>query len=172
MNFIKILLVEDDASLGYVVEDNLTVRGYNVVRCADGLEGEKAFLADCFHLCILDVMLPKKDGFSLARSIRKRNADIPIIFLTAKGMVEDKLTGFQTGADDYITKPFSLEELFCRIEVFLRRTGMPATRFGRLAAHDPRFVLDLRNGRIPRAHTEERIEHFMNNFSGEVRHGF
>ncbi|MEX2230749.1 MAG: response regulator transcription factor [Cyclobacteriaceae bacterium] len=118
----KILLVEDDASLGYVIQDNLSLKGYEVTRCTDGEEGERVFLNASFHLCILDVMLPKKDGFSLARSIREKNKEIPILFLTAKTMVEDKLKGFQTGADDYITKPFSLEELFCRIEVFLRRS--------------------------------------------------
>jgi DNA-binding response OmpR family regulator len=118
----KILLVEDDPSLGYVIQDNLTLKGYEVTRCTDGEEGERAFLNTSFHLCILDVMLPKKDGFSLARSIREKNKEVPILFLTAKTMVEDKLKGFQTGADDYITKPFSLEELFYRIEVFLRRS--------------------------------------------------
>lgn len=122
MNRKKILLVEDDPSLGYVIEDNLTLRGYEVVRCVDGEKGEEAFIATPFHLCILDVMLPKKDGFALARSIRGRNKEVPILFLTAKTMMEDKLQGFQTGADDYITKPFSLDELFYRIEVFLRRT--------------------------------------------------
>ena len=118
----KILLVEDDPSLGFVIEDNLTLRGYEVVRCIDGQKGEEAFLAAAFHLCILDVMLPKKDGFTLARAIRGHNKEVPILFLTAKTMIEDKLQGFETGADDYITKPFSLEELFYRIEVFLRRT--------------------------------------------------
>lgn len=121
MNRKRILLVEDDPSLGFVIEDNLTLRGYEVVRCADGEKGEEAFGAMPFHLCILDVMLPKKDGFALARSIRGRNHQVPILFLTAKTMTEDKLQGFQTGADDYITKPFSLEELVYRIEVFLRR---------------------------------------------------
>jgi len=118
--------VEDDPSLGYVIEDNLTLRGYEVVRCVDGQEGERTFLEGSFHLCILDVMLPKKDGFSLARIIRGRNKEIPILFLTAKTMMEDKLQGFQTGADDYITKPFSLEELFYRIAVFLRRSQDPS----------------------------------------------
>jgi DNA-binding response OmpR family regulator len=118
----KILLVEDDPSLGFVIQDNLTLRGYGVVLCTDGLEGEQSFLDNRFHLCILDVMLPRKDGFSLARSIREKNREVPILFLTAKTMVEDRLKGFQTGADDYITKPFSLEELIYRIEVFLRRT--------------------------------------------------
>ena len=119
----KILLVEDDPSLGYVIQDNLTLKGYEVTCCKDGEEGEQAFLAATFDLCILDIMLPKKDGFSLAASIREKNGAVPILFLTAKTMVEDKLKGFQAGGDDYITKPFSLEELFYRIEVFLRRTG-------------------------------------------------
>lgn len=118
----KILLVEDDPSLGYVIQDNLLLKGYDVTLCTDGNAGEEAFFDNAFHLCILDVMLPKKDGFSLARSIRERNREVPIIFLTAKTMIEDKLKGFETGADDYITKPFNLDELFYRIEVFLRRT--------------------------------------------------
>lgn len=121
-NVKKILLVEDDPSLGFVIKDNLSMKGYEVTLCIDGVEGENAFNNNFFHLCIFDVMLPKKDGFSLARSVREKNKEIPILFLTAKAMVEDKLTGFQTGADDYITKPFSLEELLYRIEVFLRRT--------------------------------------------------
>jgi DNA-binding response OmpR family regulator len=118
----KILLVEDDPSLGFVIKDNLSVKGYDVTLCRDGEEGDNAFGQNPFHLCILDVMLPKKDGFTLARNIRQKNKEVPILFLTAKAMMEDKLEGFRTGADDYITKPFSLEELFYRIEVFLRRT--------------------------------------------------
>jgi DNA-binding response OmpR family regulator len=117
----KILLVEDDPSLGFVIKDNLLIKGYDVTLCKDGEEGENAFNGTKFNLCIFDVMLPKKDGFSLARSIREKNKSVPILFLTAKSMTEDKLEGFQTGADDYITKPFSLEELFYRIEVFLKR---------------------------------------------------
>jgi DNA-binding response OmpR family regulator len=118
----RILLVEDDPSLGFVIKDNLMLRGYDVTLCRDGEEGEQSFLTSAFNLCIFDVMLPKKDGFSLARSVRAKSANVPILFLTAKAMVEDKLEGFSTGADDYITKPFSLEELLCRIEVFLRRS--------------------------------------------------
>lgn len=121
----KILLVEDDPSLGFVVKDNLLLKGYEVTLCKDGAEGEQEFNRKMFDLCVLDVMLPKKDGFSLARTIREKNSNIPIIFLTAKAMVEDKLEGFGTGADDYITKPFSLEELYCRIEVFLKRSNSP-----------------------------------------------
>jgi len=120
----KILLVEDDPSLGFVIKDNLTLKGYDVTLCKDGDEGEQSFLENSYNLCIFDVMLPKKDGFSLARSVRKKSTTVPILFLTAKSMIEDKLAGFGTGADDYITKPFSLEELLCRIEVFLRRAPL------------------------------------------------
>lgn len=119
----RILLVEDDPSLGFVIKDNLMVKGYDVTLAKDGEEGERKFAEGNFHLCIFDVMLPKKDGFAIARSIRSKDHGTPIIFLTAKSMVEDKLVGFQTGADDYMTKPFSMEELVCRIEVFLRRTS-------------------------------------------------
>ncbi len=118
----KILLVEDDASLGFVIKDNLQQNGYEVTLCTDGEQGEQTFTDNQFHLCLLDVMLPKKDGFSLARTIRAINKNVPILFLTAKSMSEDKLQGFETGADDYITKPFNIKELLCRIEVFLRRS--------------------------------------------------
>lgn len=118
----KILLVEDDPSLGFVIKDNLSLKSYDVVLCGDGDAGHQVFFQQSFHLCILDVMLPKKDGFTLAREIRQKNREVPILFLTAKSMVEDKLEGFETGADDFITKPFSLDELFCRIDVFLRRS--------------------------------------------------
>ena len=118
----RILLVEDDPSLGFVTKDVLALKGYDVTLCKDGVEGEQKFFSGDYHLCILDIMLPKMDGFSLARSIRTKNSSIPIIFLSAKSMEEDKLQGFATGADDYITKPFSLDELLCRIEVFLRRS--------------------------------------------------
>jgi DNA-binding response OmpR family regulator len=121
----KILLVEDDPSLGFVIKDNLTMRGYTVTLCTDGEAGERSFRAGDFNLCIFDVMLPKKDGFALARTVRESDKEIPILFLTAKSMTVDKLTGFQTGADDYITKPFNLEELLYRMEVFLRRTSEP-----------------------------------------------
>lgn len=122
----KILLVEDDPSLGFVIKDNLNHKGFDVTLCKDGEEGENAFYAQPFDLCLLDVMLPKKDGFTIAKAIRQKDKTVPILFLTAKSMTEDKLAGFQTGADDYITKPFSLDELICRIEVFLRRSqGVP-----------------------------------------------
>jgi DNA-binding response OmpR family regulator len=123
----KLLLVEDDPSLGFVIKDMLLQRNFDVTLCGDGEQGEKMFSEKKFNVCILDVMLPKKDGFSLARAIRKINQDVPILFLTAKSMTDDKLEGFKTGADDYITKPFNLEELLCRIEVFLRRRNTTST---------------------------------------------
>jgi DNA-binding response OmpR family regulator len=132
MQKVKILLVEDDPNLGFVVKDNLTAKGYDVTLCSDGEIAEKEFFSSSFQLCILDVMLPKKDGFSLARTIRSKNNEVPILFLTAKNMTDDKLEGFGSGADDYITKPFSLEELFCRVEVFLRRSQQPAEASGTL----------------------------------------
>ena len=135
----KILVVEDDPSLGYVIEDNLKVRGYEVTRCTDGEQGKKTFDGSSFDLCVLDVMLPKVDGFSLARHIREKNPEVPVLFLTAKTMTEDRLEGFRTGADDYITKPFSLEELFYRIEVFLRRSQSSATTDGVLHVGEFQF---------------------------------
>jgi DNA-binding response OmpR family regulator len=97
------------------------------VLCTDGVQGDQLFSENVFQLCILDIMLPKKDGFALAQSIRERDKEIPILFLTAKTMTEDKLAGFRTGADDYITKPFVFDELLCRIEVFMRRSHATVT---------------------------------------------
>lgn len=118
---VKILLVEDDTSLGFVIADCLKSDGYDVTLCSDGAEGFKRFNEDTFHLCVLDVMMPKKDGFSLARDIRHSNSEIPILFLTAKSMTEDKIEGFKAGGDDYLTKPFSVDELQVRITALLKR---------------------------------------------------
>ena len=117
----KILLVEDDINLGDVLRDYLELQEYEVVRAMDGIEGMENFRLQPFDLLILDVMLPRKDGFTLAREIREINQQVPIIFLTARGQSEDRVTGFKTGCDDYITKPFSSEELELRIGAILRR---------------------------------------------------
>ncbi len=117
----KILLVEDDANLAFVLKDTLTLKGYEVILCTDGKEAIQTFKPASFQVCLVDVMLPYIDGFSVAKSIRDHDKEVPILFLTAKGMTEDKLEGFRAGGDDYITKPFSFEELFFRLEVFLRR---------------------------------------------------
>jgi len=126
----RILLVEDDPSLGFVIKDNLAMRGYEVTLCADGDSGRESFFKSHFDLCILDVMMPKTDGITLARMIRDQNKKIPILFVTAKSMLEDKVAGFTAGGDDYIVKPFSMEELCLRIEVFLRRNGTGESRGG------------------------------------------
>ena len=118
---IKILLVEDDVNLGVVISDHLKSANYEVVCAEDGVKGLVKFNECDFNLCILDVMLPKLDGFSLAQDIRKVNTDIPILFLTAKSMTEDKIKGFEMGADDYLTKPFSIQEFQLRVKALLKR---------------------------------------------------
>ena len=120
---IAILLVEDDTNLGFVIKDNLDLNGYHVDLCENGELAWQHFNRNSYDLCVLDIMLPKMDGFSLAEKIRSINDQVPILFLSAKSMKEDKIQGFKIGADDYITKPFSIEELLLRIEVFLRRTS-------------------------------------------------
>ena len=119
----KILLAEDDVNLGSVLRQYLDAKGYEVDLCFDGEDAFKTFMENEYDLCILDVMMPKKDGFTLAKDIRRINSKIPIIFLTVRSMNEDVLKGFEIGADDYITKPFNMEELLMRIEAILRRTG-------------------------------------------------
>jgi DNA-binding response OmpR family regulator len=117
-----ILYVEDDDYLAFVTRDNLEMRGYQVTHCSDGKTAKDSAVSSGYDLCLLDIMLPELDGFELAKAIRKLDEDIPILFISAKSMKEDKLKGFMTGADDYITKPYNIEELIMRIEVFLRRS--------------------------------------------------
>lgn len=118
----KILLVEDDPNLGLLLQEYLTVKGYETVLAIDGQQGWECFVEEVYDLCILDVMMPKMDGFSLAKQMRMSGQDVPIIFLTARSIREDMLHGFRLGADDYLTKPFDQEELLLRIEAILRRT--------------------------------------------------
>jgi len=118
----RILLVEDDMNLGSLLKEYLIAKGYDTNLQVDGEKGLQAFKRDHFDLCILDVMMPAKDGFTLAKDIRIMDPEIPFIFLSAKSMKTDVLKGFNLGADDYITKPFSMEELLMRIEAILRRT--------------------------------------------------
>jgi len=117
----KILYVEDNLSLSFVTSDQLKKREYHVVACKDGKEALSAFNEYVFDLCILDVMLPEIDGFELAKKIRQENEHIPIIFLSARSMQEDKIEGLKIGGDDYLTKPFDIDELCLKIEVFLKR---------------------------------------------------
>ncbi len=118
----KILLAEDDDNLGTILQDYLVVKGYEADLHRDGEAGLHAFRRGGYDLCLLDVMMPKLDGFEMAREIRQLNQHVPIIFLTAKAMKEDTIEGLKLGADDYLTKPFSMEELLLRIQAVLRRT--------------------------------------------------
>jgi DNA-binding response OmpR family regulator len=121
---IKILVAEDDLQLGFIIKDNLEEAGFQVVNCPDGESGWEYYQKTNPDLCILDVNMPYRDGFSLAKKIRQKSDIVPIIFLTAKSMEEDKLKGFAIGADDYVVKPFSMKELLSRIQVFLRRNKL------------------------------------------------
>jgi DNA-binding response OmpR family regulator len=142
---ISILLAEDDINLGFVIADQLRSEGYQVSLATDGVEALKRFNEQPYHLCVFDVMMPRKDGFTLAKDIRKINSDIPILFLTAKSMTEDKIEGFNAGGDDYLTKPFSVEELNLRIKSLLKRvnirTEIPEEKVFNVA----NFVFDTEN---------------------------
>lgn len=119
----KVLFVEDDPSLGFIIKDSLEDNGYEVIFCTDGESAWQQFMKHNFDICLMDMMLPKKDGITLASQIRKKNETIPIIMLTANNSDEAKITGFQKGGiDDYVTKPFNMQELLLRMDVFLKRT--------------------------------------------------
>lgn len=133
----KILLVEDDPNFGIVLKDYLALNNYDVTHAKDGLEGLIMFKNDDFDLCILDVMMPRKDGFSLASDIRETDKNIPIIFLTAKTMKEDVLKGYQVGADDYLNKPFDSEVLLYKINIILQR------KEGEKKIEDDRFEFQI-----------------------------
>ena len=119
---VNVLLAEDDRNLGNILKNYLDAKGYNTVLCVNGLEAVEIFTKKEIDFCILDIMMPVKDGFAAAREIRSINRKVPILFLTAKALQEDKLKVFEAGADDYITKPFSMEELMMRMQAILRRT--------------------------------------------------
>lgn len=145
----NILLCEDDENLGLLLKEYLQAKGYDAELCLDGEAGYKAFMKGHFDLCVLDVMMPKKDGFELAAEIRQQNADIPVIFLTAKNLKEDIIKGFKIGADDYLTKPFSMDELVFRMEAIMRRVRGKKTqnvtqyRIGRYLFDTQRQVLSF-----------------------------
>ena len=123
----RILYVEDDDTLGFITTENLQRKGYDVVLSKDGESAFKLFRSTTFDICLLDIMLPKLDGFTLARMIRKENEEVPIIFISAKSLTEDKIEGLLLGADDYIVKPFNIEELTLKIEIFLKRSKINKT---------------------------------------------
>ena len=127
MQKIKILVAEDDLQLGFIIKDNLEEAGFEVINCPDGEAAWEHYQKSTPDLCILDVNMPYRDGFSLAKKIRQKSDIVPVFFLTAKSLEEDKLKGFASGGDDYIIKPFSMKELLSRIQVFLRRNKMLVT---------------------------------------------
>lgn len=124
-NHKRILLAEDDHNLSSLLQEYLELKGFNVTLCPDGEVALDTFSHNEFDLCVLDIMMPRLDGFELAKEIKRLDKEIPIIFLTAKSMKEDKLEGFNIGADDYLTKPFSMDELLARVNAVLRRTQKP-----------------------------------------------
>ncbi|MBI5471755.1 MAG: response regulator transcription factor [Ignavibacteriae bacterium] len=122
----KVLLLEDDPNLGFILKEQLEMNGYDVRLNVNGVDGIAAYHQDKFDLCLVDVMMPKKDGFTFAKEVREKDQTTPIIFLTAKSLKHDRIEGFKIGCDDYITKPFSMEELLLRVQAVLRRTTKPA----------------------------------------------
>ena len=153
---VRILLVEDDPNLSDVLKDYLELLGYQVILATDGEEGLELYRKSELDLCILDVMLPKKDGFTLARNIREINQQVPIIFLTARGMMEDRVTGFKAGCDDYIPKPFSSEELSLRIEAILRRCKTNSIELGEVFQIGE-YTFDVTNFELIRKNYHHRL---------------
>ncbi len=155
-----ILLCEDDENLGMLLMEYLQAKGYDAELCLDGDIGYKTFMKGHFDLCVFDVMMPKKDGFELAAEIRQQNAEVPIIFLTAKNLKEDIIKGFKIGADDYLTKPFSMDELVFRMEAIMRRVrgkksvNMTQYRIGNYTFDTQRQVLAI-NGEQTKLTTKE-----------------
>lgn len=148
MSKARLLVVEDDPNLGDILQEYLSMKGYHTILCRDGEEGWSKFKKDKYDLAILDIMMPKKDGFTLGKEIKKVQEDLPIIYLTAKNLKEDIIEGLKIGADDYITKPFSMEELLLRIAAILRRTqksgetqALKIYQFGNFELHyDQQFI--------------------------------
>ena len=138
----RILLCEDDPNLGSLLREYLVAKDYEVDLMPDGELGYQAFVENEYDLCIFDVMMPNKDGFTLASDIRKKDTKVPIIFLTVKALKQDILEGFKIGADDYITKPFSMEELLFRIEAIMRRVNMQKLQLGTTEYKFGRFMFD------------------------------
>lgn len=140
------MLVEDDETLGFLIKDSLDAHGWQVHLIKDGEKGLTAFHNLNPDLCILDIMLPEKDGFTLASEIRKYNQKVPIVFLTARSQTEDRIKGFQTGADDYVCKPFSIEEFKYRLEAILKRSsGTPSSSDKVAFLHAGNSVIDTNN---------------------------
>ena len=169
---LRILLCEDDENLGMLLREYLQAKGYAADLFSDGESGYKAFLKGKYDLCVLDVMMPKKDGFTLAQEIRTVNGEVPIIFLTAKSLKEDILEGFKIGADDYITKPFNPLELIARVKAVLRRS--PGNEqdhniaYGNLSVSLETYEVRLNGKRIEMPPKELEVLHFLAAHEGKV----
>ncbi len=147
-NKIKVLLAEDEVSLGTIVKESLESRGFEVIYCQNGDEAIAASRNTAFHIFVLDIMMPKTDGFTVAKSIRKNDQSVPIIFLTAKSRTEDVLEGFEHGANDYIKKPFSMEELIVRMNAIIYKPKRPSEEWqqiGEYKFHFDRQLLQYQN---------------------------
>ncbi len=153
---IKILLVEDDFNLGFVVQDQLKSQGYEVCLCTDGVEGLQRYNSEPFDMGIFDVMMPKKDGFTLAKDIRKVDVKMPILFLTAKNQTEDKVAGFKAGGDDYLTKPFSTEEFLLRVKAILKRVNLIDDKEIKTSFNLGDIIFDSENFKLIYADKEEK----------------
>lgn len=171
----KILLVEDDPNLGGLLKEFLLVKNYDVSLAADGDEGLKFYSSQNFDLCILDIMLPKLDGFTLAREIRSVDDKIPIIFLTAKSQQQDKIEGFKIGGDDYLTKPFSMEELLYRVSALLKRSNLDKNKLqndsitiGKYKYNSQSRSLDIENIKIKLTSKENQLLHLLVIKKGEL----
>ncbi len=152
---IKILIVEDDKNMGFLLRENMKVSGFDPVLCTDGQQGFETFKRKKFDICLLDIMLPLKDGLTLATEIRKLDNEVPIVFLTAKSQDEDKIEGFIRGCDDYVSKPFNIEELLLRIRAILKRTHSQAVQemkdsfvFGDYTLNDKERLLESGNSKL------------------------
>ncbi len=158
-NNIRILLAEDDNNLGFVVQDSLKSNGFIVTLCINGEDALKAFVNGKFDICLLDIMMPKKDGFAVAETIRELNSTIPIIFLTAKTMQADKVRGFTIGADDYITKPFDFQELILRINAVLKRSQLIEAKVAESVEKYEigAYHFDIKNQFLKTANSEQKL---------------
>ncbi|WP_290845525.1 response regulator transcription factor [Flavobacterium sp.] len=170
----RILYAEDDETLAFLTKDNLEQQGYEVVHCADGNTCFEHFSQQDFDICILDIMMPKRDGFELAEDIRKVDGHIPIIFLSAKTLKEDRIKGLKLGADDYLVKPFSIEELVLKIEVFLKRSqkfvvsGKPDYKVGKFAFDSLNYALVFDSEKVTLTQRESELLKFFLDNKGQV----
>lgn len=164
MSKARLLVVEDDPNLGDILKEYLEMKGYEPTLCRDGEEGWNKFKKDKFDLCLLDIMMPKKDGFTLAKEIKKVQEDLPILFLTAKNQKDDIIEGLKIGADDYLTKPFSMEELLLRVNAILRRTqkseeksSLKQYKFGDFVLHYDEQIIEGPSGKTKLTSKENEL---------------